>query len=238
MATLGIGTTYLCITIFYVISTLASLGIQAHRRAAQDHSTRARPLRDLVDGLRYVHTSRRIELLLGLAFVVNLSGLCITGGLLPLVARDVYGMTEIGLGFLLATFAGGALVGSLLIATALRAVQGERLMLSCFIGFHAVMIWFALNEDPSLGFGLLAATGLLSSFVMVPMSSVLLIATRVEFRARVMGLRQLAVIGLPLGLLIAGGLVEPFGVGPALAFIAFIGLLSGVVLVLAWWRLA
>ena len=68
---------------------------------------------------------------------------------MPLVARDVYGMTEIGLGFLLATFAGGALVGSLLIATALRAVQGERLMLSCFIGFHAVMIWFALNEDPS-----------------------------------------------------------------------------------------
>ena len=85
---------------------------------------------------------------------------------------------------------------------------------------------------------MVAAIGLLSSFVMVPLSSVLLIATRVEFRARIMGLRQLAVLGLPLGLLLAGGLVEPFGVGPTLAFIASIGLVSGVVLIVAWRRFA
>jgi predicted MFS family arabinose efflux permease len=238
MATLGIGTAYLCITIFYVISTLASLGIQAQGRTAQGDGGRPRPLRDLAAGIRYMYTSRRIQLLLGLAFVVNLSGLCITGGLLPLVARDVYGMTEIGLGFLLAAFASGALVGSVLIATMLRAVRGEKLMLSCFFGMHAVMVWFALNEQPNLGFGLLAVIGLLSSFVMVPLSSVLLIATRAEFRARIMGLRQLAVVGLPLGLLLAGGLVEPFGVGPTLAFIASIGLVSGVVLIIAWRRFA
>lgn len=238
MATLGIGTAYICIVIFYVISTAASLGIQAQSHAAQGKGARSQPMRDLADGLRYMLTSRNIQLLLGLAFIVNLSGLCITGGLLPLVARDVYGMDEIGLGFLLATFASGALAGSLLIATGLREMRGEQLMLSCFIGLHAVMVWFALNEHPSLGFGLLAVIGLLSSFVMVPLSSVLLIATRPEFRARIMGLRQLAVVGLPLGLLLAGGLVEPFGVGPTLAFIASIGLVSGVVLIIAWRRFA
>lgn len=111
-------------------------------------------------------------------------------------------------------------------------------MLSCVVGWHAVMVWFALNEDPSLGFALLAVIGLLSSFVMVPLASILLIATRVEFRARIMGLRQLAVVSLPVGLLLAGALVEPFGVGPTLAFIALIGLVSGAVLIVAWRRFA
>ena len=238
MATLGIGAAYLGVAIFYLISTLASFGIQAQSHPGAGTATRPRPLLDLSEGLRYVRTSRRIQLLLGLAFLVNLSGLCITGGLLPLVARDVYGMTEIGLGFLVATFASGALAGSLLIATALRAVRGERLMLSCVVGWHAIMVWFALNEDPSLGFALLAVIGLLSSFVMVPLASILLIATRVEFRARIMGLRQLAVVSLPVGLLLAGVLVEPFGVGPTLAFIALIGLVSGAVLIVAWRRFA
>lgn len=234
MATLGIGAAYLSIALFYVISTLASFGIQP--LSALKHTARPRPFRDLVDGVRYVRTSRHIQLLLALAFVVNFSGLCITGGLLPLVARDVYGMTEIGLGFLLATFAAGALVGSLLLATLFRTVRGERLMLNCFLGLHAVMVGFSLSTDPILGFALLAIAGLLSSFVMVPMSSVLLIATHVEFRGRIMGLRQLSVVGLPLGLLLAGALAEPFGVGPTLALIAALGLISGLAFISAWRR--
>ena len=239
MATLGIGTAYLAVAILYLVSMVASLGIrpQSQSQRTQGDQGESRPLSDLVEGLRYVATSVRIQLLLTLAFLVNLSGLCITGGLLPLVARDIYGMAEVGLGFLVATFAGGALVGSLLIATVMRAVRGERLMLSCVVVWHAIMVWFALNEHPGIGFVLLALIGLLSSFVMVPLSSVLLIATKAEFRGRIMGLRQLAVVSLPLGLLLAGALVDPFGVGPTLGFIASIGLVSGLALHIAWWRL-
>lgn len=238
MATLGIGAAYLGVALFYLASTAASLRIRVQPISACGYAEHIRPhaMADLADGLRYVLTAPRIQLLLALAFVVNLSGLCITGGLLPLMARDVYGMSEIGLGFLVATFAGGALVGSLVIATVMRTIRGEQLMLTSVVVWHVLMVAFALNTQPGIGVGLLAGIGLLSSFAMVPMSSVLLAVTQAQYRGRIMGLRQLAVVGLPLGLLAAGALVEPFGVGPTLAGIACVGVLFGVVLLAGWKR--
>ena len=109
-------------------------------------------------------------------------------------------------------------------------------MLTSVVVWHVLMVAFALNTQPGIGVGLLAGIGLLSSFAMVPMSSVLLAVTQAQYRGRIMGLRQLAVVGLPLGLLAAGALVEPFGVGPTLAGIACVGVLFGVVLLAGWKR--
>ena len=39
----------------------------------------------------------------------------LSGGLLPYVARDIYGMDQSGLGFLAAGFASGGLIGSLML---------------------------------------------------------------------------------------------------------------------------
>ena len=53
--------------------------------------------------------------------------------------------------------------------------------------------------------------GFVQSFCMVPMAVLLLRVADPAFRGRVMGVRMLAVYGLPLGLLLSGPLVEHAG---------------------------
>ena len=57
-----------------------------------------------------------------------------------------------------------------------------------------------------------------------------------DFRARIMGVRQLAVVGLPLGLLISGPLIEYAGVATAFSISAVTGVLATALLWLGWRR--
>ena len=73
-----------------------------------------------------------------------------------------------------------------------------------------------VEGGPPDGFGWLQGRSLLvvgvsQSFTMVTMSVLLLGVTSPELRGRVMGLRSLAVYGLPIGLLASGAVAERFG---------------------------
>ena len=57
----------------------------------------------------------------------------------------------------------------------------------------------------------LVLAGFAQSLCMVPMAVMLLHSAGAEFRGRVMGVRMLAIYGLPLGLMAAGWLIERFG---------------------------
>lgn len=238
LATLGIGAAYVTVAIFYAASALFSLGIarvnSSAREAHPGQSALWQALYDLREGVRFVKGVPRIQALLWVAFLVNFCGLCITGGLLPVVARDLYGMDELGLGILVATFAGGALAGSLLVATFLRAMKTEKIMLISVVVWHLLLIVFSYTETPAIGIALLGVIGLLSSVAMIPLASILLVVTSLEYRGRVMGLRQLAVFGLPLGLLVAGTLIEAVNISTALGLLSAVGVISGVLLLVKW----
>ena len=55
---------------------------------------------------------------------------------------------------------------------------------------------------------MLVVIGFVQSFCMVPMAVILLRTADPAFRGRVMGVRMLAVYGLPLGMLLSGPLIE------------------------------
>jgi hypothetical protein len=55
-----------------------------------------------------------------------------------------------------------------------------------------------------------------------------------RFRGRVMGVRMLAIYTLPLGLLIAGALIERIGFGPTATLYAVVGGIVTVVIALRW----
>ena len=147
--------------------------------------------------------------LLLLAFAVNVTALALTGGMLPIVAKDHFGFDERGLGMMVAIFAGGALLGSLTLAAFMNARRPAKTMLVSVVIWHVLLGVFVAAEQPSVGLAVLGLAGFLSSFTMVPMSTYLMVAIEPEYRGRVMGVRQLAVFGLPIGLLAAGALVEP-----------------------------
>jgi len=55
-----------------------------------------------------------------------------------------------------------------------------------------------------------------------------------QFRGRVMGVRMLAVYALPLGLLMAGALIEHLGYGPTMFLYCSIGLAFTLLIALRW----
>jgi hypothetical protein len=69
---------------------------------------------------------------------------------------------------------------------------------------------------------------------MISMSATLLRAAGDRFRARVMGVRTLAVYGLPVGLLASGALIERLGFPVTIAASCTIGLIFTSLIGLRW----
>ena len=81
----------------------------------------ASPLHDLKEGVVYVWTTPRMQAAMWVAFLVNLTAYPLSNGLLPYIAKTIFGTNQTGLGFLSASFAIGSLAGS--IALSIRRLR-------------------------------------------------------------------------------------------------------------------
>src|SRR5208283_3163716 len=109
-AAVGMGRAYLVITCFYLVGCVLTSQVGAPRaRHATVDIVPASMWRDLREGLSYVWDTPCSLAAMWLAFLVNLTAFPLTGGLLPYVAREIYHLNQTGLGFLVASFAIGAL---------------------------------------------------------------------------------------------------------------------------------
>lgn len=219
-ATLGIGPAYVGIVICYIASFLLTFGV-AHVPAANAPapasaggapvSIVSRQWRDLRDGLSYAWTAPSVAGLMLLACLLNFSAFPLSHQLLPHVAKDIYHLDATGLGHLVATFAVGALVGSIIMTIARGETQSGRFMLINVVLWYAIIIVFAQTETKMAGLIVLFVMGIVHNLAMVSLSAVLLRGVEARFRARVMGIRMLVVYGLPVGLLLAGAMIERIG---------------------------
>src|SRR5688572_6657444 len=80
----------------------------------------------------------------------------------------------------------------------------------------------------------LLLAGFAQSLVMIPMTSTLLQASGDRFRARVMGVRTLAVYGMPLGLLGSGFLIERVGFPLTVSISCALGILCTLLIAVRW----
>ena len=117
-ASLGMGPAYVAIVCLYIASTALTLCVVAPAKPhpadeAANGALRRSPLRDLKEGVAYVWTTPRMRAALWIAFLANLTAYPLTNGLLPYIAREIYGTNQTGLGYLSASFAIGSLVGSI-----------------------------------------------------------------------------------------------------------------------------
>ena len=126
------------------------------------------------------------------------------------------------------------LVGSLMLSTVARNIPAGRIMISFTFVWYAMLLVYSYATLPVLGVALLMLAGFMQSLSMVPMAVMLLRSAEPRFRGRVMGVRMLAVYGMPLGLLLAGWLIQRFGfVATATAYCLF-GLLATGAIALIW----
>jgi len=233
-AVFGMGPAYVFVTAFYVLGSLLLLGIAPPSRhislALTPESTS--PWRDLKDGIAQVWNTPILLAVVWLAFLANLTAFPILNGLLPYVAKDVYALDQTGLGYLVAAFAAGALLGSIALSRVGAGVHLTRLMVVWTFAWYALVLVFAQMQGALGGFISLVLVGVGQSFAMVPLSIILLRAAGERFRGRVMGVRMMAIYSLPIGLLAGGVLIDQVGFRAMASLYAMIGLVFTLIIVL------
>jgi hypothetical protein len=208
-AWLGMAPAYVAITLCYATGFALTLGVGAPRPTGA--MARMSFWSDLREGLSYVWDTPASLAAMWLAFLVNMTAFPLTLGLLPYVAKEIYHVGQTGLGSLVASFAVGALVGSVGIGFVGRSLRPARMMLVFTCVWYAMLLVFVHVPGISGGRISLVLAGLAQSLCMTPMAVMLLHSAGAKFRGRVMGVRMLAIYGLPVGLLAAGGLIDRFG---------------------------
>ncbi|OFX06826.1 MAG: arabinose ABC transporter permease [Alphaproteobacteria bacterium RIFCSPHIGHO2_12_FULL_66_14] len=236
VAALGSGLAYVAVCAVYATSLALTFGVGIKRLRVLGEATRhGSPLQSLKEGFAYVWSTPVVRAVMLLAFLVNFAAYPLVGSLLAYVARDIYGLGQTGLGWLIASFAGGALLGSIVVSTHGARIRPARTMIACTFAWFAFNLAFSWVEQALLGEAILFAAGFVQSFCMVPMAVILLRVTEPAFRGRVMGVRMLAVYGLPVGLLLSGPLVEHAGFAVTGSLYSLLG--SGFTLLVAVrWR--
>ena len=194
----------------------------------------ASPWRDLLEGLRHVWHTPRLRAAMSLAALVNLCAFPLSGGLMPYIARDVFGLDQQGLGWLVASFASGALLGSVGMSAFGARLRPARTMLMACAAWYLCLLGLALPIGAPMAMVLYLAAGLNQSLAMVAMSILLLRTSEERFRGRVMGVRMLAIYTLPIGLLVSGPIVTAIGFRGLVLLYVGVGLALTACIALVW----
>ena len=239
-AAFGIGPAYIAVVSCYALGVLLTTAIPRTSLRTQELDTsvsgqlRPSPWGDLREGIAYVWSTPQLLAALLLAFLVNMTAYPLSNGLLPYVAKEVYRIDQAGLGYLVASFAAGGLVGSVAVSMNGRSIRPARTMIVSAVAWYGMLFVFAQMQDPSRGMMMLMLAGFAQSICMVTLFVVVLRITSDKFRGRVMGVRMLVIYSLPLGLLAAGALIDLIGFGATATLYATVGLLFTVAIAVRW----
>jgi MFS family permease len=235
VAWLGMTWAYALITALYMLSFVLSRGVSGGpAQTAVRDAPRVSPVRDLQLAFGYVWTRPVLMAAMALAFLVNLLAFPFSLGLLPYVAKNIYLTDQTGLGWLGASFAFGGLVGSVVLSSHRFAFRAAQTMVLAGAVWFAVDVLFAFSTHLGVGMALLCLAGLAQSLSMTPLAAVMLRATEPAYRGRVMGMRMLAIWGLPLGLLLSGPLIGRWGYVATASMYSALGLLLTGAMAVYW----
>ncbi|MET3845502.1 MFS family permease [Bradyrhizobium sp. OAE829] len=237
-AALGMGPAYVAIVCLYLIATVLTLCVVV---SAKPHPTgdtegevlRPSPLRDLMEGVAYCWTTPRMRAALWVAFLANLTAYPLTNGLLPYVAKTIYGTNQTGLGYLSASFAIGSLAGSIVLSL-IHGIRVARLMIAATVLWYATLLLFVQMQTVPTAIVCLVIAGFSQSLAMISIAVILMRTAAENFRGRVMGVRMMVIYGLPFGLLAAGSLIDEIGFAATGTLYAAVGLALMLAIMLHW----
>lgn len=239
-AAFGMAPAYVAITALYALgSLLTRCAAPGHAEAAPETpavtaESGASTWSDLREGIVHIWNTPSLLAIVWLALLFNFAAFPLTNGLLPYVAKEVYRIDQTGLGYLVASIGFGALLGALVMTWLGAGARLSRLMFVSAVIWHILILIFIQMHSLKGGIVMLFLCGVTQSLTMVCHTVILLRTTSQRFRGRVMGVRMLAIYSLPLGLLIAGALIERIGFRPATTLFAAIGLIFTVVIGVRW----
>jgi hypothetical protein len=107
-------------------------------------------------------------------------------------------------------------------------------MVIFIVAWYILLLAFVWMTDAISGRLMLVLAGFAQSLSMVPMAVMLLHSAGARFRGRVMGVRMLAIYGLPVGLLVAGMLIERIGFAMPATIYCVCGLAVTLLIAVRW----
>jgi predicted MFS family arabinose efflux permease len=227
VALIGMGPAYMIVTALYVSAFLLSFGV-ARSPLHAAHATAHDVIAGLKEAAHYVWTKPDILGAFSIVFLVNLLAFPFFLGLLPYAAKEVYDVGQSGLGYLAAAFAVGALAGSLAIGANYMPLRAGRVMLWSTAAWFVAILLFGQTRSLPFGLALLFISGFVQSFCLIPVAVVMLRSAAEQMRGRVMGMRVLAIWGLPLGLLASGPIIAGLGYTACTVVYACLGLAATI----------
>lgn len=235
IAAMGMGPAYAVVVVFYVISVALTWQTGSVRTAHHAAAARqATPWRDLREGLSYVWRSPQLRATMLFAFLLNLTAFPLFNGLMPYVAKEVYGADQTLLGTLVAAAATGALTGSIIMSRYGGAFRPARAMLGFGAAWLALLMVFAQTTHPAAGIPVLMLAGCMQTMGLIPINAVLLRTTDERYRGRIMGIRMMAIYGNLPGLLLAGPLIANFGYAAMATSYCVLGIIVIALIAMHW----
>lgn len=235
VAVLGMSWAYVFVVIFYGISLLLSTRVIESRSASHTATVQqATPWRDLKEGMSYVWRAPHLRVTMFFAFLLNLTAFPLFTGLMPYVAKEVYGASQTTLGTMVASAASGALIGSIIMSRFGGSFAPARAMLVFGAAWLGMLLLFAQTRSPAEGIPLLFIAGVMQTMGLIPISTLLLRTSDERFRGRIMGIRMMAIYGNLPGLLLAGPLIAHFGYGAMATAYSLFGLVFTAAIAMYW----
>jgi MFS family permease len=236
-AALGIGPAYVAIVCLYLISALLTLCVvppeKPHGKAVTDELSASSLLQDLKDGIVHAWSGPGMRAALCVAFLVNLTAFPLTNGLMPYVAREIFHTNQTGLGYLMASFATGSLIGSITLSLS-GGVRVARLMIGATLAWYFMLLVFVELKTMPVAMLCLTLAGIAQSLAMISGAVILMRTASARLRGRVMGVRMLVIYGLPLGLMAAGSLIDLIGFSATGTIYAASGMAMMLAIALRW----
>jgi len=205
---------------FAASAATIAFAVPRPERAPTEEAAPRGYLAELLEGLGFVRRDRLILSIVAAAVVLNFLDAPVFSVVLPVYADRVFG-SAVGLGTMLAGFGAGSLVGAVLFGT-----FGHRLprRATLIVGWMWVGLPFwVLAATPSLPLSTtaLVITGLAAGPLNPIIFTVVQERTPEEMRGRVIGvLWAAALAATPLGMVLAGYLLEALGLRPLLIGVA------------------
>ena len=231
---LGTATTYIGVVILYAVSVVLSLMVPKFSRITFE--TKSNMWKFFTEGLMYIKSYPFLVALLLIAFIVNLTAFPLNHALLAVISKSVFDAGATGFGIIMGGYSAGALLGSLWISYFSDMRKPSRLMVIGCILWHIAILLIAFSPYFYASVAIVLFAGISQSFSMVVMAMLILRYTSEDMRSRVLGVRQLAVYGLPVGLVMSGIVSENFHVTIALIGNSLVGLLLLGFVLIAWPR--
>jgi MFS family permease len=234
----GIGPAYVAVAACYVVGALLVLGtgpeLHVGAKSVAAGAKLPSPWRDLAAGMAYVWNMPRLAGAMWIAFLANLAAFPIQLGLLPYIAREIYHVDQTGLSYLVAAVSAGAVFGSLIFSALGDRFPMARMVVWGTVAWYVLLVIFAYIDTMAAGIPCLILIGIAQSIGLVSVAVILMRTSEPQFRGRVMGVRMLAIYGLPVGMLAAGALVEHIGYVATTLLYAVVGLIFTAVIVIRW----